>query len=70
MSDVNKILKIVADFGNLPLCSGVTAVQSPPKSHTFILGFHTFPTKGFLVCTSTPLEFPIYLHMFLKELLL
>ena len=29
------IFKVVANVGNLPLCSGVIAVQSGPKSHTF-----------------------------------
>ena len=29
------IFKVVANVGNLPLCSGVIAVPSGPKSHTF-----------------------------------
>ena len=39
MNVINKpiMLKIVAYVGNPPLCNGVTAVQSPSKSHTHLL---------------------------------
>ena len=30
-----KLFKVVANVGNPPLCTGVTAVPSGPKSHTF-----------------------------------
>ena len=35
MNDINKPFKVVANVGNLPLCSGVIAVPSGLKSHTF-----------------------------------
>ena len=32
-----KLFKVVANFGNPPLCSGVIAVQNGPKAHKFTL---------------------------------